>query len=701
MQIQIQKNGEYFTADYDMGTQTYVITGPATPSYSPYTEQVEDISIGLEDWGGNSTSITIDEVFNQLVLTCNLEDLETVVDSPLEEETLTSPYDKKVLWATEYVSSGEGESALNGCFDMIETGSTRYDGATSFEHYLRLKKSNIWKLNGDKYVDTSYDQAYIMKRARAGSCLAFLAGMGNIERVANKQDNAVKNDIKLTDYLVISVNGNMINKDVEESESILQPNTYHRWPSDNVINNAQPIAEYVGNLTSTHLSPVDSQTTNYLVIKAEFTMVPAANHAMVSPGTFWPLFNFPPEILGYTENEPIYSTEPKAGVAYDYGTLKQQIRQDRGGLWDKLWHRTRPISDNTDGAYYFVKFYDNNGMTERTAVGAQNESIYPYNSKWDRMKYLKYSYSSYGDETDMLHKLNILCCRLSVGDKYCVEIFHNNAPSTFEWRRLEDCPVVTYQGQKIIKNFIYIGPNPKIDDNIIDMSKSWKIANNINYKMNLEGEGMAIPVKYSDQLSGPVKFEILGPVNSMWAEIVREHPSFWKHTAWHTDSYGVLANTECILVKDFTIEVQSDNGLNESIEEERDLIYQTAENPIYISKKDDIEFDICTQLTAEEAKEKGVNTLPKKNNAFVGDEAVRSLYNVNTANSGKAEELYLTDYYREYCEPQTSVETTLQGLKHWTIRPEWPETGKSWTTGLEYDVKRVKTKIMTKTVEQI
>ena len=51
MQIQIQKNGEYFTADYDMATQTYVITGPATPSYSPYTEPVEDISIGLDDWG--------------------------------------------------------------------------------------------------------------------------------------------------------------------------------------------------------------------------------------------------------------------------------------------------------------------------------------------------------------------------------------------------------------------------------------------------------------------------------------------------------------------------------------------------------------------------------------------------------------------------------------------------------------------------
>lgn len=313
---------------------------------------------------------------------------------------------------------------------------------------------------------------------------------------------------------------------------------------------------------------------------------------------------------------------------------------------------------------------------------------------------LQYSYSSYGEENDQIHKLNLLCCRLSVGDKYCCEIFHNNSPSTFEWHRLEDCPTKTYQGQVIPMNYIYLGPNPKIDDYICDLGKSWKIANNIDYTMNLEGEGMAIPVKYSDQLSGPVKFEILGPVNSVWSQIVRQHPSFWRHTAWQTDSYSVLANTQYILVKDFTIEVQSNNALNETIEEERDLVYQTEENPGYISKLDDLQFDIATQLTAEEAKEKGVNTLPKQNNAYIGDDALRSLYNKYTGNSGKAEELYITDYFKEFCNPQTQVETTLQGLRPWTVRPEWPETGKSWTTGYDYDVKKVKTNIHTKTVEE-
>jgi hypothetical protein len=114
---------------------------------------------------------------------------------------------------------------------------------------------------------------------------------------------------------------------------------------------------------------------------------------------------------------------------------------------------------------------------------------------------------------------------------------------------------------------------------------------------------------------------------------------------------------------------------------------------------DDLTFELATLLTVEEAKEKGTNTLPKTNAPYVGEEALRSLYNTVTHNTGKAEELYLTDYYREYCNPQTLVETTLQGLLPWTSRYTWPEVGNTWTTGYDYQVKRAKTNIRTKHIE--
>jgi hypothetical protein len=408
------------------------------------------------------------------------------------------------------------------------------------------------------------------------------------------------------------------------------------------------------------------------------------------------MWEYPNETQGSVDGAPVYTSTPLEGLHYDWPTLKRELAADRGGLWTKLWHKTKPISQNGDGAYYFVKFYNQYGSPRNVS---DQESIYPLNTKWDRYADLRYSYSAQGDETDRIHKLNMLCCRLSVGDKYCVEIFHNNAPSTYEWRTYSQCPVDEYQGERVVRDYFYLGPNPAIDDYIIDMSKSWKIANNITSNMGLEGEGLAIPVKKSDNLNGPVKFEILGAVNGLWKDIIRIHPSFWRHTRWEEETRAILANTQYILLKDLTIEIQSDNGGNEAIEEEKDLIYQTVENTKYISKMDDLTFELATLLTVDEAKEKGTNTLPKTNAPYVGEEALRSLYNTVTHNTGKAEELYLTDYYREYCTPQTLVETTLQGLLPWTSRYTWPEVGNTWTTGYDYQVKRAKTLVRTKHIE--
>jgi hypothetical protein len=97
-----------------------------------------------------------------------------------------------------------------------------------------------------------------MRRARAGSGLAFLCSMGNVERMPDVKDNAVHNDIKLSDYLVITVNGNGVDASEESRiSSATTVKTYHRWPSDDAIKNAQPVARYKGNLSSANLSPAD------------------------------------------------------------------------------------------------------------------------------------------------------------------------------------------------------------------------------------------------------------------------------------------------------------------------------------------------------------------------------------------------------------------------------------------------------------
>lgn len=113
------------------------------------TDTAYTINISKKDYVSNDTNVTIDETYNQLVLTCNLEELDTIVDSPTDEEGIYSPYYNKQLYCKEYAASGDGTASWNGFCDMLNTGSSSWDGASIITHYVQLYKSNVWKFNGD------------------------------------------------------------------------------------------------------------------------------------------------------------------------------------------------------------------------------------------------------------------------------------------------------------------------------------------------------------------------------------------------------------------------------------------------------------------------------------------------------------------------------------------------------------------------
>ena len=46
----------------------------------------------------------------------------------------------------------------------------------------------------------------------------------------------------------------------------------------------------------------------------------------------------------------------------------------------------------------------------------------------------------------------------------------------------------------------------------------------------IDAEGIAIPIKKADKVSGRVKFMILGPVNALWDVVTRRHKTWFRHT---------------------------------------------------------------------------------------------------------------------------------------------------------------------------
>ena len=63
---------------------------------------------------GTDTTINIGEVYNRLQLTCKVEKMDSLVESPLEESALRSYFIARQKYMTELVSWGTGNRALDG-----------------------------------------------------------------------------------------------------------------------------------------------------------------------------------------------------------------------------------------------------------------------------------------------------------------------------------------------------------------------------------------------------------------------------------------------------------------------------------------------------------------------------------------------------------------------------------------------------------
>ena len=242
-----------------------------------------------------------------------------------------------------------------------------------------------------------------------------------------------------------------------------------------------------------------------------------------------------------------------------------------------------------------------------------------------------------------------------IGNKRLVETnIDSEGNSTFQWYELGNEPVIDGE----TKTTFSLGVNPKIGDFII--GDEFDLQNTIDYTMGIDAEGTAIPIKKSDNISGTVTFRILGPVNLLWNDITRRHPSFWRHTSWSESSKFVLAHTQNIIIKDFECKIYTDNGGNE-VNTDNDLIYVSDEVFSNIKKKDDITFKINTALRTDEAYDLGITNTVNLSSVVssLNNSQLMDLTNTVTNDTAKAEQLYCDAYFREYSQPKLILETDI------------------------------------------
>lgn len=589
------------------------------------TTAQQAVTIALANVADCDTTISIGDVYNQLLLTAKVEDIESVIESLLDDDLLVSPYINKQKYLTEYSSDGEGRTAYNAFYAMTHDQKTTYGGGAITDWYVQVMRNKQWtfpmKGNTDidivDYFGSEGTNQHALPDWLGQAPGAAIMALGSVKINTANDDNSPTSKVNMTNYLVVSVNGNGVDNDENKT-----------YPSVADIQKNIPYAVYTGNKAGGVFSPPDEETTNYIVLSGKVIL----NPIMKQTNTYTNLHN------------------------KEWTTWPQNI--EKGMIY--VWHQTVPSRNNGDGRYYTRQYWQAETPDKEVSWHEGADSgFYPYTGEGPEE--YEFKYSAVGDSTDTISKVAVLACMLVIGDKCVVETGTNGQTTDFVWQKYKERSECQSDDEYYQQCFT-IGFDPKIGDKLV--GTEFSIQNNIDYKMGIDAEGIAIPITKGDKISGQVRFMILGPVNATWDVITRRHPTFFRHTKWSSSSVPLLAHVSSILIKSFEVKVYSDNGLISNGNDDNDIIYMSDTKETFVNKKDDLEFKINSAFTATECAQLGVSNTVKLStplNISTGD-GVLEVYDRNGNVKAKPEQIYVNSYYTEYHRPRIVMEQKLRDI---------------------------------------
>lgn len=570
--------------------------------------QTTDIMTGLVT--DTDTTISVGEVYNKIMLTAKVESMESVIESPLDNDLLKSPYSNKQKYMTEYSSDGEGSKAINAFDAMTHGQETSYSGGCVTDWYVQMMNNSQWLFpksgSGnlmEEYCSEGRNQ-HILPNWLAKNQGAAIMALGKVEKKTDGKDNSPTSKVEMTNYLVVSVNGNC-----DDKEATTYPNT-------NSLKAGIPRAVYNGSMTGGVFSPTDEGTTNYIVLSGKLVL----NPVMALTDTYKAIYNYD---------------------GGKWGNLFTGI-----GKWSGV---TVPSRNNGDGRYYTQQWWKAALPNETVAWDMETaHGFVPFTDTGPQL--YEFKYSAIGDGSDHISKVGVLACMLIIGDKCVVEKGTEGQVTDFEWRKyktLEECS----NEDEYYQQCFTIGFDPKIGDKIV--GTKFDLQNNVNYELGIDAEGIAIPIKKADKVSGRVKFMILGPVNALWDVVTRRHKTWFRHTKWNSTTIPLLAHVSSIMVEQFEVKIYSDNGLVNNTGD-NDLVYMSDTKESFVNVKDDIEMKINSALTAAECQTLDVTDSVKMStplNTLTG-EGLLAVYDYSRGMSAKPEQLYVDYYYKEWHAPR-------------------------------------------------
>ena len=642
-------------------------------TYEHKTIAHNTINVTEEKHKSDDTNVSVEESYNQVKITCELQGQSTVIESPLDD--CRSLFTNKQKYMTEYISEGEGHNAFDAFRAMLKGEKSNYDSAKIVDWYMQALYNKYWKFySAQGEVNTLYDQddngQYINQwklsaRLKEKNIEPALIALGSVEYEGGLiTDDSNKSKVTMSNCLAISLNGN-------------KADNANHIPTEDQVRRRTPLAEYISPHSASVFSPVDDLTTNYLLITGKMCFIPiqaetapyrqcaSAASGNTSANGHW---EYPPVYVWVVPDDPEEQglgewqilLDEDGNPILDYDADPVFVRDSEDDIvWNDLWHHTVSSDNNDDGRYYTRKWwaFKYPGVAQGEDVWVDG-GLHPMTADKSNHE-LEYEGSTKGDSNDTWSTLEVLDCELIIGNKRC--IWYNNQ---FQWVELGQEPIETNSdGTETTVTTFPISVNPKLGDKII--GDEFDIKNTLTIEDNVNEEGTAIPIRKEDNLSGKVIFRIIGVVNNLY-NFVHKHNHrewiFWKCSKWDEYYYYVLSHAESIMIKDLKMELVSDNAGQgtEYRESGEELVYLSTENDKYININEDTTFKIITQPTTIYCLENGISTEPNMNAVMYQNGGyVNKVTSLITNEMALPEEHYVAQYYDMMHLPKITLETTL------------------------------------------
>lgn len=640
--------------------------------------------------------LEVGETYNKLSLTVERDTVDQVIPDILDDETLEGVYSGRQLWCSEYHAP-----RINSLFYVMgltsHSAGWACQSAEKRDHYIRVLNAQGWKFGGinpsnaNRHIDNYlafYNPAEYSQEAGPNNlqpCLgAMLLEVSTGEQEYGYEDNSISEKLDTSKYLVIGVNG--------QTSEIPGPDYTDPGDPESVVDGisaklkpAMPVAEYSG--PSLVLSPTDDDTTRYVVFSGKMRLNPvhvppekcskfiadakSINEAIIEvfkkqvpsqcktdaqrAGYNWVLGQLQAMKVADLEMWQEITRGDGAPSNCDMSVTKHWWETSEGAFGLALGLSSLPREDYDsdqedeaqDGKRYYMRRYWHCATPASTPVAVDYgvaEGLFPVEDD-EKFASLEYAYSQGGGHSgqsiDTIRQLPLLQCMLIVGDKCLVQKMEpelwDDPMECYEWRTYmthEQCA----NDDVYFQQSFNLGIDIKIGDKII--GPEYDIANNISYKLGIDAKGTGIPVRKSDNVSGPVTFRILGPYNALWKNIVRYAPNFWQHTGWTTGWIAILNRVSAIWMKDFSVQIKTDKADDS---EDGDLVYTSDTDESFINKKDDLSFKFATALTNDERKLLGVPDVVCRNTPVdaATNNPLTSICDTLRGVSGKPEQLYI------------------------------------------------------------